>query len=218
MDKQALLAVTAIVTVLVASPCSVSGQNLSVGLIGGTSLTSAARDVTTSYPTGPSSRVWSQSKDWIAGVMVEFRFRSTFSVEVDGMYRELHVTWANVLSDGTLNSVSPSPVVTWEFPVLAKYRFGSAQLKPLIEAGPAFRTTGNLNFNPTHFGATAGFGVETRWKGLNVAPVVRYTRWAANGTTDSSATCSPTSWSFSWPSAARRSPTGTPSDRASLLA
>jgi hypothetical protein len=110
--------------------------------------------------------------------MVEVRFRSQFSVEVDGMYRELHMTWANVFADGTLNSVSPAPVVTWEFPVLAKYRFGSGKLRPFFEAGPSFRTTGNLNAHPSHYGATAGFGVETRWAGLNFAPVVRYTRWA----------------------------------------
>jgi hypothetical protein len=110
--------------------------------------------------------------------MIEWRFRPRYSLEVDGMYRELHVTWATVLSDGTLNSVSPSPVVTWEFPILAKYRFGSGKMRPFVEAGPSFRTTGNLNFSPSHYGAAAGFGGETRWHGLKFAPVVRYTRWA----------------------------------------
>lgn len=141
---------------IVELPSALSGQNLSVGIIGGSSLTGAAQDVTTLHPIGPSIRVWSPSKDWIVGAMVEFRFRSYFSLELDGMFRELHVTWAGVLPDGTLNSVSPSPVVTWEFPVLAKYRFGSGRLKPFFEAGPSFRTTGNLNFYPSHYGAPPG--------------------------------------------------------------
>jgi hypothetical protein len=35
-----------------------------------------------------------------------------------------------------------------------------------------------LNFNPSHYGVTAGFGFESEWHGLKLAPVVRYTRWA----------------------------------------
>lgn len=114
----------------------------------------------------------------MAGATLELRIRPAFSLEVDGIYRELHHTWAGVESDGTLNSISPAPVVTWEFPVLAKYHFGAGKARPFVEAGPSFRTTGNLNFTPSHFGATAGFGVETRWRGLNIAPLLRYTRWA----------------------------------------
>jgi len=161
------------------------GQNLSIGLIGGTSLTDAARDVTRSTPGFPGTRVWSQSKDWQAGAAVEYRVRPWLSLEVDGIYRELHITWAGVEPDGTLNSVSPSPVVTWEFPVLLKHRFRFDNWQPFVEAGPAFRTTGNLNFSPTHYGAAAGLGVEKRWGSWSFAPVVRYTRWAreqSNGT------------------------------------
>jgi len=155
------------------------GQNLSVGLIGGGSLTDAARDVTNPYSNGPGARVWSQEKDWIAGAKVEYRFRPHFALEVDGMYRELHLTWASVLQGGILNSVSPSPVVTWEFPILAKYRFGTGRWRPFVETGPSFRTTGNLNFNPSHYGVAAGGGIETRWHGFDFAPTVRYTRWAS---------------------------------------
>ena len=179
MDKRTLFAITAIVTGSVGMSPQLFAQTLSVGVIGGGSLTDAVQDVTTRYPNSPfGSRVWSQSKDWMAGAMLELRFRSPFSVEVDGMYRELHMTWASVMPDGTLNSVSPSPVITWEFPVLAKYRFNWGNVKPFVEAGPSFRTTGNLNFTPSHFGATAGLGVEARWRGLDIAPMLRYTRWA----------------------------------------
>jgi hypothetical protein len=157
----------------------VFGQNLSVGVIGGASLTDAAPDVTTGVLPF-RTRFWSPTRDWVAGVKLELRFQSHFAVEVDGMYRELHITWAAVLADGSLNSVSPSPVVTWEFPVLAKYRFRWGRAAPFFEAGPSFRTTGNLNSYPSHYGAAAGVGVETRVAGVTIAPVVRYTRWAAD--------------------------------------
>jgi hypothetical protein len=157
---------------------AIHAQSLSVGLIGGGSLTDAVHDTTTSGGSNyPGLRNWSQHKDWIAGAAIELQVRPSFSVEVDGMYRTLHSTWAAVLPDGTLNSVSPSPVVTWEFPVLAKYRFFRKRFAPFVEAGPAFRTTGNLNFSPSHVGAAAGLGVEAQWHGILLAPVARYTRW-----------------------------------------
>ena len=175
MDERAFLVISAIFAGIVAIPTRAFGQSLSIGIIGGGSLTDAGQDVTTR-----GFRVWSQSKDWMAGATLELRFRSPVSVEVDGIYRELHMTWAGVQSDGSLNSVSPSPVVTWEFPVLAKYRLNRQGMQPFVEAGPSFRTTGNLNFTPSHIGISAGVGVETRWRGLNIAPTLRYTRWASD--------------------------------------
>src|ERR1019366_3770213 len=130
MDKRTLFAITAIVTGSVGMSPRLFAQALSVGVIGGGSLTSAVQDVTTRYRNSPfRSRVLSRSRDWMAVALLELRFRSPFSVEVDGMYRELHMTWASVMPDGTLNSVSPSPVITWEFPVLAKYRFNWGNVK-----------------------------------------------------------------------------------------
>jgi len=62
---------------------------------------------------------------------------------------------------------------------MVKYRFSLPILKPFVEAGPTFRTAGNLNgTSPSHHGLTAGVGVEAHaWK-LKIAPQVRYLRWA----------------------------------------
>jgi hypothetical protein len=177
MSRRSFLS-SALIAGVAAYPFLASGQNLSIGLIGGASLTDAARDVTRATPGYLGTRVWSQSKDWQAGAALEYRVRPWLSLELDGIYHELHITWAGVEPDGSLNSVSPSPVVTWEFPVLLKHRFRSGGWRPFVEGGPAFRTTGNLNFTPTHYGAAAGFGVEKRWGAMSFAPVVRYTRWA----------------------------------------
>ena len=167
------VAVATFLTAIAGMPLGLLGQDLSIGGIGGGSLTDAVQTETVlQHP----YVVTIQRLD--CRRVFELRFRSRFSVEVDAMYRELHATIASVEPNGSLNGVSPFPVVTFEFPVLAKYRFGAGTLKPFVEAGPSFRATGNLNFFPSHHGVSAGFGVETHWRGLNIAPVVRYTRWA----------------------------------------
>jgi len=165
----------------------VSGQRLSVGVAGGGSLTDGFPETNVPVSFGPGSstiglRYFSSSKDWIIGPAFEFHFNSRWSVEADGLYRKVHFVQAAVLKDGTLNSVSPSPVVTWEFPVLAKYRFQAGRTRPFVEAGPSFRTAGNLNgTDPSHTGMTVGAGVEFRSRDFRFAPQLRYTRWAADG-------------------------------------
>jgi hypothetical protein len=154
-------------------PFGLLAQDFAIGGIAGGSLTDAARTAST-Y----SVRTWSPTKDWIAGAMFELRLRSSFLVEADALYRELHASIASVESNGSLSGVSPFRVETFEFPVLAKYRFSARRVKPFVEAGPSFRATGNLNFFPSHHGVSAGLGLETHWQGIDIAPVVRYTHWA----------------------------------------
>lgn len=157
-------------------------QSLSIGLVGGVAVTDA-------FPTETipgdfngviiDARYFSPAKDYIAGVSIEMRFTPCWSLEGDGMFRELHLTMASVAPDGTLYGNSPSPVVTWEFPVLAKYRFRLAKVSPFVESGLSFRGAGNLNgTTPSIFGFTAGAGFERNLRSLKIAPVVRYTRWA----------------------------------------
>jgi hypothetical protein len=155
-----------------------NAQRLSLGVAGGGSPTDAFRDRTYPQPPYDAEHSYSEAKDYFIGPTLEWQFSPRWSVEVDALFRKLHHTWEVVVPDGTVNSVSPSPVITWEFPVLAKYRFGSSSWTPFIEGGPSFRTAGNLNgTNPSHVGATAGLGVERRWGPLKFAPTVRYTRW-----------------------------------------
>jgi hypothetical protein len=167
-------------TIIAISVTGLFGQNLSLGVIGGASPT---EDFQNERAGGDFPFInYSTPKRYIIGATLEYRFTSQFSVEVDGLYHPLRYTFAGIEPDGSLNSVSPASVITWEFPVLAKYRFGFSGLHPFVEAGPSFRTAGNLNSaNPTHYGFTGGVGMETHWRGLNIAPVIRYTRWAPQG-------------------------------------
>jgi len=182
MRSKTVLATTALATVVLGKPSGTFGQNVSIGIVGGAGLTDDfRREVLPAFQGFPGEINYSTPKRYIAGAMVELGLASHFSLEVDGLYRPLGYTFAGIEPNGTLNSVSPATVVTWEFPVLAKYRFAFRGLRPFVEAGPSFRTTGNLNSaNPSHYGVTAGLGVEMHAHSLNVAPAVRYTHWAAD--------------------------------------
>lgn len=97
-------------------------------------------------------------------------------MEVDGLYRPLHYTLE--FNNGF---TAPFSVLTWELPLLAKYRLPLARTQPFVEAGPSLRWSGNQNgSSPSHIGVTAGIGVEASWRMLRVAPAARYTRWAAD--------------------------------------
>ncbi len=75
---------------------------------------------------------------------------------------------------------NPFTVLTWQFPVLAKYRVARARFSPFLEGGPSLRLSGNNNgYNPSWYGATVGAGVEVAsMGGVRLSPAVRYTRWA----------------------------------------
>jgi hypothetical protein len=106
----------------------------------------------------------------VAGVVVEAPIRERLSLEVDGFYRRLR--YQN----------DPSVVVTWEIPVLVKYRLSARALVPFIEVGPSFRVASNLNStNPSQYGTTVGVGQDIRMRRFKIAPAVRYTRWVADG-------------------------------------
>jgi len=152
------------------------GQPLSFGIIAGASMTQDFQNREVGIPTPVLA--YSTPKRWMVGGMVALALPLHLSVEADGVYHELEFTRAAVEPNGSLNSVSPAPVVTWEIPVLAKYRFSLPIAKPFVEAGPVFQTAGNLNgASPSHYGVAAGVGVEfSEWK-LRIAPQVRYSRW-----------------------------------------
>lgn len=152
-----------------------SAQNLSVGFAGGGGVTNGFDGINADVPDTTTS--YSQAKDYVVGLLLEYRLSGSLSFEGDALYRELHLTVAFVEPSRVLYAVSPSPVVTWELPLMAKYRFRWERAQPFVEAGPAFRPTTNLNANPSHYGVSVGIGVATRWKQFEITPMLRYTRW-----------------------------------------
>lgn len=163
------------------NPALAGAQLVSAGVVGGAALTDDFRNLTFLLPTY-SSLSYSTSKSYVIGPSVEVELPLNLSVEADALYHPLHFTNAIRFPNGTLNSVSPATVVTWEFPILAKYRFPLPLVKSFGEVGPSFRTSGNLNNTaPASHGLTIGIGGETGWHRLKIAPVIRYTHWASDG-------------------------------------
>jgi hypothetical protein len=135
-------------------------QPLSAGFIGGATLTKAF----------PEKNGWEGMTSRLAGVTVEYRFSDRWSAEANVLYHPL-----------VLSERARATVVTWEVPLMAKYRFGSHSSRPLVTAGPAFRPSGNRNStNPSSFGLTAGLGWEIPVKRLTFEPTLRYVRWGAD--------------------------------------
>lgn len=113
----------------------------------------------------PAMTFQSRPRTLIGGPALGWQFNDRFSIEGSAIYRRLRIDlWG--------------PTVTWQFPVMAKYRFPVSPVTPFLEAGPSFRTTGNLNTRPTHFGVSAGAGFDWQWGALRISPTLRYTRWA----------------------------------------
>ncbi len=151
-------------------------RKLRFGLIGGTPLTGGIGELR------QPERI-DEEQGYIGGLGVELELSRRLSIEVNGLYRPLRAHQYTVFEAPGIppfESAHEFTVVTWQFPVLAKYRFQpEGKIHPVLEAGPSFRAAGNLNgFNPSHYGFTAGGGIETHYKAMKMSPVLRYTRWA----------------------------------------
>jgi hypothetical protein len=96
----------------------VKNLNLSVGFIAGAPVTNAFETRNARVPETIES--YSQAKDYVVGLTLEYRLLGNFSLEGDALYRELHLE-VGLAGSNRANSVSPSPVVTWELPLMAKY-------------------------------------------------------------------------------------------------
>jgi hypothetical protein len=163
---------------LIAPPAS--GQRVSLGVVVGGY---ANEDFDSRYVPCPGylpSITESDSGGYVIGPSLDVRLFPRLSIGVEALYKPLHYRAAASMSwEGEVLGFAPATVVTWQLPVLARYRFSLGRLRPFLEGGPSFRSTGNLNSSePSHFGVSAGGGVETEWRRLRIAPRVRYTRWA----------------------------------------
>ncbi len=151
-----------------AESMNLGGGRLRFGVIGGAHLTGGLRGIDVAEEQG-----------YAAGLQIEYEFTSRLSVAGNGIYRPLRGFSLSYFEGRTFRY--EFTVLTWEFPVLAKYVLkGQTAWKPLIEGGPSFRASGNLNgYSPSGRGVTAGLGFETVTRRIKVAPRLRYTRWAS---------------------------------------
>jgi hypothetical protein len=153
----------------------VAAQHLRLGLVGGAGLTPDY--IRTYFPgrqivlpdgtvlTFPELVRQSAGRTAIGGPLLEWSFYSNLSVEGNAIYRRLRLAGVG-------------PTVTWQFPILLKYRFPLGQFGLFVEGGPSLRTTGNRNANPSHIGVSGGAGLDWQAGAVRLSPTLRYTRWA----------------------------------------
>lgn len=155
---------------------------VSIGVKGGVALTDAFENNTFSYQNRELATIvvhnYSPSKDYLVGPFVELRLPFGLGVEADALYRQLH--FATVDTGVT----TPDEIMSnsWEFPILAKYRFKLPVARPYIDAGPSFRTASNKFSASTlsNHGFAAGVGVDIKALLLHISPEIRYTRWGSD--------------------------------------
>ncbi len=158
---------------------SAHAQRVSLGAVAGGY---ANKDFVSHYiPTpgfNPNIAV-SDAGGFIFGPTIEIPVNRRFSFAVDEHYKTLHYKQsASFYPDGSVG-YAPATVVTWQFPLLARYRVPAGPASIFLEGGPSLRTAGNLNTtNPSHRGLSIGLGVERVWHRTAFAPSARYTRWA----------------------------------------
>jgi hypothetical protein len=121
-----------IIAALLFAGAIVTAQTLSVGVVGGASLTQDFHNYYSTVPGFPGiiTGEVSHPERYIVGGMLELRLRRNWSVELDGLYHPLRYAGDTIYPGGTKTTGSPSPVVTFELPVLAKYQFPQNSWSP----------------------------------------------------------------------------------------
>jgi hypothetical protein len=143
------------------------GRPLSLGVVAGFGLTKLLRD---GEDFVFQSAFTSDSHPPVGGMMIGIRLRNRLALEIDALYRPTHII-----------DTERTAFLTWQVPVLATYKMSASKIAPLIELGPSFRAIAHANSDEhSHYGISGGAGVVTRLRSLTVAPVIRYTRWAAD--------------------------------------
>jgi hypothetical protein len=158
-------------------------QLISVGVKGGVPLTDFYAD--TKYAPEISflrispTRTFNASRNYAVGPEVEFRFPLHLSLEVDGLYRPISVTYEydQFAPPSRIKGNSDS----WEFSALAKYGLQFRKVEPFVEVGPSFRWIEHpRNRFLSDDGAAAGAGVDFRVLRMRFEPEIRYTHWTAD--------------------------------------
>lgn len=176
-------------------PVFASAQHIRFGVVAGTALTSDIRGIhdTFHHLHDPVFGRYSlnlydrtTSRNLIIGPSFEIGLPRDFSVEINALYRKLTSTQTAtfIYENGQIEGQSQEMVraKTWEFPVLLKYRFPLARFRPYLEAGPSFRVWQEPQaLEPSKTGFTAGAGVDFTFGRFQAGPLLRYTRWAADG-------------------------------------
>jgi hypothetical protein len=197
------------------APALACGQSFSFGLKAGVPITEYFQTGHYAYAVGPSEYTYGDysqaTRRYTFGVSAEWHPWQSLGFEVDALYKRMgYVSFEYSFNDGPIYIYALDVKGnSWEFPVLAKYRFRRG-LHPYVASGGAFRYIGPVRGrgsnvfdghllpggaitvtpidtrNPpeldTRFfpGIVGAGGIELRVGRFRLLPEVRYTRWMTN--------------------------------------
>ncbi len=149
---------TILVLFLLAAPLS---AQLHFGVKGGIPFTDA---LSTNAP------FESRFANWTLGPMIDLDLPLGLGVEFDALYRK----------SGLLGLRNEDTGSSWSFPLVAKYRFPGAVVRPYVLGGFVYRHISNVGsvFDGTGDGLVLGTGIRFNAFVFKISPELRYTRWS----------------------------------------
>jgi hypothetical protein len=115
----------------------------------------------------PAGNLESRFRKWTLGPMAELDLPLGLGAEINALYRS---TGYSAAQDFTAGS--------WEFPLLARYRFPGVGVRPFVGAGWSFRSIGDIpRFSAGSQGFILSGGVRINAVLFKLSPEIRYTRW-----------------------------------------
>jgi hypothetical protein len=113
---------------------------------------------------------------WVLGLMVDVDLPANLGIEFNTLYRRVGYEGA---------TVDPLPQVrwkvrdeVWDFPLMAKYRFPGAVVRPYVGAGWSFRKLNDLmRLGSGSSGVVLSGGFRANVLIVKLSPELRYTRW-----------------------------------------
>ena len=157
----------------------------SIGVKGGVSLTDSFENQTL-MGVDTHTHLYSPSKDYIVGPMVEVHLPFGIGVEADALYRSMSLRGDFTVLPNFSTTIK-GDTHAWEFPILARYRMPFPIVKPFVELGPSFRDVaqiaGATSPQLSAKGITAGIGTEVHVPLVKISPEIRYTRWGKDTVT-----------------------------------
>jgi hypothetical protein len=126
---------------------------------------------------------------YVVGPYIDIRLPASFSLEVDALYRSYDFTQITTTAvsqsstefftqTGYISSSKNTPVSSWDFPVVLKYKMLHGPVRPYIEGGLVFNHV-SVNDVPELLhrsagGITLGAGLEIHALRLRISPEIRY--------------------------------------------
>jgi Outer membrane protein beta-barrel domain len=162
------------------TPVAFSQHLFSFGVKGGFPLTDPISEGTFNS-TDEVIQVFSASKNYVVGPMIELNLPFGLTIEADALYRPLNVTTETTLIPSTTASRLSVDVNSMEFPILLKVHFlHTPILKPYVEAGPTFRYVLSKVQYLSNTGFALGAGVDFKLPLVRIGPELRYSRWGSD--------------------------------------